>query len=176
MRKQLFGGTYNGVMLVRGLPCCGCFAPASRLGHRANNGPTCSRRSACLRRRRSTRNPRGQWASRWDRPKSQRPASARSILRKVRSRGCAGSGNAASTGALFDGGGMSGGSSIQLRRQPQRFVPASSTGTIGRVGIPLGATEIGGAGISPSVPVAGPGLLNGVTPNGTTSIDSPSNP
>jgi hypothetical protein len=91
--------------------------------------------------------------------------------------GCAGSGNAASTGALFDGGGLSGGSSTNCAGSTAAVSSLPSTGTVGRVGIPLGATEIGGAGISPSVPVAGPTSLNGTTSfNGTTSIDSSGNP
>jgi hypothetical protein len=85
--------------------------------------------------------------------------------------GCAGSGNAASTGALFDGGGLSGGSSTNCAGSTAAVSSLPSTGTVGRVGIPLGATEIGGAGISPSVPVAGPTSMNG-----TTSIDGSGNP
>jgi hypothetical protein len=91
--------------------------------------------------------------------------------------GCAGSGDAASTGALFDGGGLSGGSSTNCAGSTAAVSSLPSTATVGRVGIPLGATEIGGAGISPSVPVAGPTSLNGATSfNGTTSIDSSGNP
>ncbi|MCK1477678.1 hypothetical protein ACVW1A_006493 [Bradyrhizobium sp. LB1.3] len=85
--------------------------------------------------------------------------------------GCAGSGNAASTGALFDGGGLSGTSSTNCAGSTAAVSSLPSTSTVGRVGIPLGATEIGGAGISPSVPVAGPTSLNG-----TTSIDGSGNP
>ncbi|MET4215589.1 hypothetical protein ACVWWG_007129 [Bradyrhizobium sp. LB7.2] len=85
--------------------------------------------------------------------------------------GCAGSGNAASTGALFDGGGLSGTSSTNCAGSTAAVSSLPSTSTVGRVGIPLGATEIGGAGISPPVPVAGPTSLNG-----TTSIDGSGNP
>ncbi|WP_161499968.1 hypothetical protein [Bradyrhizobium sp. AC87j1] len=69
---------------------------------------------------------------------------------------CAGSGNAGSSGALFDGGGLSGGSSTTCTSgaTPPSALPSSSS--VGRVGIPLGSTELGGAGISPSVPVPGP--------------------
>ena len=91
--------------------------------------------------------------------------------------GCVGSGNTSSTGALFDGGGLSGTSSTNCAGSTAAVSSLPSTSTVGRVGIPLGATEIGGAGISPSVPVAGPTSLNGTTSfNGTTSIDSSGNP
>jgi hypothetical protein len=70
--------------------------------------------------------------------------------------GCAGSSNTASTGALFDGGGLSGGSAANCAGNSVAVSPLPSTSTIGRVGIPLGSTEIGGAGISPTVPVPGP--------------------
>ncbi|MET4039920.1 hypothetical protein ABIC03_001605 [Bradyrhizobium sp. RT6a] len=90
---------------------------------------------------------------------------------------CAGSGNAPSSGTLFDGGGLSGTSSTTCAGSTATVSSLPSTATVGRVGIPLGATEIGGAGISPSVPVAGPTSLNGTTSfNGTTSIDSSGNP
>jgi hypothetical protein len=85
--------------------------------------------------------------------------------------GCAGSGNAASTGALFDGGGLSGTSSTNCAGNTVAVSPLPSISTVGRVGIPLGSTEIGGAGISPSVPVLGP-----TSTNGTTSIDGSGNP
>lgn len=85
--------------------------------------------------------------------------------------GCAGSGNAASSGALFDGGGLSGTSSTNCAGSTAAASPLPSTSTVGRVGIPLGSTEIGGAGISPSVPVSGPTSMGG-----TTSIDGSGNP
>jgi hypothetical protein len=85
--------------------------------------------------------------------------------------GCVGSGNASSTGALFDGGGLSGSSSTNCAGNTVASSPLPSTSTVGRVGIPLGSTEIGGAGISPSVPVLGP-----TSTNGTTSIDGSGNP
>lgn len=85
--------------------------------------------------------------------------------------GCAGSGNASSTGALFDGGGLSGGPSTDCASSAAAASPLPSTSTLGRVGIPLGATEIGGAGISPTVPVPGP-----TSTVGTTSIDGSGNP
>lgn len=85
--------------------------------------------------------------------------------------GCAGSSNTASTGALFDGGGLSSGSAANCAGNSVAASPLPSTSTLGRVGIPLGATEIGGAGISPSVPVPGP-----TSTGGTTSIDGSGNP
>ncbi|MFK4524246.1 hypothetical protein ABIF90_002227 [Bradyrhizobium japonicum] len=85
--------------------------------------------------------------------------------------GCAGSGNTASSGALFDGGGLSGGSSVTCNGSITAASPLPSASTVGRVGIPLGATELGGAGISPSVPVQGPAATGS-----TTSISGSSNP
>ncbi|WP_453950144.1 hypothetical protein [Bradyrhizobium sp. USDA 377] len=77
---------------------------------------------------------------------------------------CAVSGNAGSSGAPFDGGGLSGSSSLacQSGTTTSSALPPQ-TSTIGRVGIPLGSTELGGAGISPSVPVPGPMSLSGTT-------------
>ena len=86
--------------------------------------------------------------------------------------GCPGSTTTASSGALFDGGGMSSGSSTNCSTMTTATpTPSSSTPTVGRVGIPLGATELGGAGISPTVPVPGP------LPSGnTTSLSGMTNP
>ncbi|WP_426614452.1 hypothetical protein [Bradyrhizobium sp. McL0616] len=85
--------------------------------------------------------------------------------------GCAGSGNAASSGALFDGGGLSGGTALSCSdsRIPSSALP--STSMVGRVGVPLGATELGGAGISPIVPVPGSNL-----PGSASSAAGPGNP
>ncbi|SFI76035.1 hypothetical protein [Bradyrhizobium sp. cf659] len=88
-----------------------------------------------------------------------------------RTTACAGSGNAASSGALFDGGGLSGPSSTDCAGTTAAASSLPSTSTVGRVGIPLGSTEIGGAGISPTVPVPGPTSLSGAT-----SIDGSGNP
>jgi hypothetical protein len=85
--------------------------------------------------------------------------------------GCTGSGNTASAGALFDGGGLSSGSSTTCNSSITAASPLPSSSTVGRAGIPLGATELGGAGISPTVPVPGP-----VTMDGTTSASGTSNP
>jgi hypothetical protein len=85
--------------------------------------------------------------------------------------GCAASGNTGSTGALFDGGGLSGGPSTNCAGSTAAASPLPSTSTVGRVGIPLGSTEIGGAGISPTVPVPGP-----TSTIGTTPIDGSGNP
>lgn len=84
---------------------------------------------------------------------------------------CAGSGIASSSGALFDGGGLSGPSSTNCGGGTAAASSLPSASTVGRVGIPLGSTEIGGAGISPTVPVPGPTSING-----TTSIDGSGNP
>lgn len=85
--------------------------------------------------------------------------------------GCAGSSTSASPGALFDGGGLSSGSSATCNGSIAAASPLPSASTVGRVGIPLGATELGGAGISPSVPVPGPAATDS-----TTSIGGSSNP
>ncbi|WP_192859611.1 hypothetical protein [Bradyrhizobium sp. DOA9] len=78
--------------------------------------------------------------------------------------GCVGSSGTASTGALFDGGGLSGTSSSNCAGGVVAASPLPSTSTVGRVGIPLGSTEIGGAGISPSMPVPGPNSTVGTSP------------
>ncbi len=85
--------------------------------------------------------------------------------------GCTGSGNATSNGALFDGGGLAGTTSANCSGSSVAASPLPSTSTVGRVGIPLGATEIGGAGISPTVPVPGPTSMGS-----TTTIDGSGNP
>ena len=71
---------------------------------------------------------------------------------------CAGSANAGSPGAPFDGGGLSGGTPLSCadRQIPPTTLPSPSS--VGRVGIPLGATELGGAGLSPAVPAPSPNL------------------
>jgi len=80
---------------------------------------------------------------------------------------CAVSGNLGSSGAVFDGGGLSGSASPSC---PNGTTTASalppSTSTVGRVGIPLGSTELGSAGISPFVPVPGPTSMDGTTSSG----------
>jgi hypothetical protein len=83
---------------------------------------------------------------------------------------CAGSNAAALSGAPFDGGGLSGNASLSCAdsRIPLSLLPSSSAG---RVEIPLGATEIGSAGISPVAPVAGANLSTN-----TASADGPGKP
>lgn len=85
--------------------------------------------------------------------------------------GCVGSDNTSSTGALFDGGGLSGTASTNCAGSAAAVSPLPSTSTVGRVGIPLGSTEIGSAGVSPTVPVPGPTSTVGPTP-----IDGSGNP
>jgi hypothetical protein len=90
---------------------------------------------------------------------------------------CAGSGGARSSGALFDGGGISGATPLSCADSRNISSPLPSPSSIGRVAIPMGATEIGGAGVSPAAPVAGPSLFSGVSPaNSTPTISNPSNP
>ena len=85
---------------------------------------------------------------------------------------CPVSGSTGSSSALFDGGGLAGNSSLSC--QSGTMAPSASpppTSTVGRVGIPLGSTELGGAGTSPFVPVPGPSSVGS-----TSSIDGSSNP
>jgi hypothetical protein len=100
-------------------------------------------------------------------------APAQSALMK----NCAGSDGAGSSGAPFDGGGISETTSLSCADSRNISSPLPSPSSIGRVGIPMGATEIGGAGISPAAPVAGPGLFSGVSPaNSTPTISNPAIP
>lgn len=90
---------------------------------------------------------------------------------------CSGFRGARSSPALFDGGGISGATPLSCADSRNVSSPLPSPSLIGRVGIPMGATEIGGAGISPAVPVAGPGLFNDASPaNSTPTGPNPSNP
>jgi hypothetical protein len=77
---------------------------------------------------------------------------------------CAGSDSAQP--APFDGGGLSGTTPLSCADSQTLSSPLPSPSSIGRIGIPLGATELGSAGISPVAPVAGPSL----------SITHPGNP
>jgi hypothetical protein len=85
--------------------------------------------------------------------------------------GCTTTGTAASSGALFDGGGLASGSSTTCTTSTTAAATPSSSPAVGRTGIPLGATELGGAGISPSVPVAAP-----APSDSTASIGGSGNP
>jgi hypothetical protein len=90
---------------------------------------------------------------------------------------CAGSDGARSSGALFDGGGISGAMALSCADSRNISSPLPSRSSIGSVGIPMGATEIGGAGVSPAAPVAGPDLSSSVSPaNSAPTIPNPSNP
>jgi hypothetical protein len=77
---------------------------------------------------------------------------------------CAGPDSAQS--APFDGGGLSGTTPLSCADSQTLSSPLPSPSSVGRVGIPLGATELGSAGISQVAPVAGPSL----------SITNPGNP
>jgi hypothetical protein len=83
---------------------------------------------------------------------------------------CAGPGNAGSPGALFDGGGLSGGASLSCAdsETPPSALPSVS---VRPTGLPLGTTELGGGGLSPAAPVPGPDLSRSAG-----SIDSSGNP
>ena len=88
---------------------------------------------------------------------------------------CAGSDGAGPSGT-FDGGGNPG--STPLSCADSRFIPSPlpSASSIGAVGIPLGATEIGGAGTSSAAPVAGPGLSGSSASAGGSTITNSGNP
>ena len=66
--------------------------------------------------------------------------------------------------ALFDGGGLSGNTSLSCADSRIPLSPLPSSSAAGRVGIPPGATELGGAGISSFTPVEGPDLSSGASP------------
>ena len=73
--------------------------------------------------------------------------------------GCSGFTNLSqSSGAPFDGGGISGGASVSCAPTKGLDVPGPVTlrPSIGRPGIPLGSTELGGAGLSLAAPVSAP--------------------
>lgn len=78
-----------------------------------------------------------------------------------------------SSGAPFDGGGVSGSTSLSCADGNLIASPLPPSSLIGHVGIPLGATELGGAGVSPAAPVAGP--LLGQT-GGTSTTTNPGSP
>lgn len=65
---------------------------------------------------------------------------------------CTDYGNSRSSSALFDGGGLSGSSSPSCSDAKNAASSASSAASVGRVGIPLGTTELGNAGVSPLSP------------------------
>ena len=91
--------------------------------------------------------------------------------------GCAGSAAGLSPGAPFDGGGIA--ETPSLSCTDGRDTPSllSSPSSIGRVGIPLGATETGDAGISTTAPVAGPNLSGSIKRGDSTSaITNSGNP
>jgi hypothetical protein len=73
--------------------------------------------------------------------------------------GCSGFTNLSQfSGAPFDGGGISGGASTSCAPTKGLDVPGPVTlrASIGRFGIPLGSTELGGAGLSSVAPVPAP--------------------
>lgn len=90
---------------------------------------------------------------------------------------CAGTDGAQSPGAPFDGGGMSGATSLSCVDGRSISSPLPSLSSIGPARIPLGATEIGGAGISPAAPVAGPTPAGGMgSVNSTPATNNPGSP
>lgn len=90
---------------------------------------------------------------------------------------CAGTDGAQSPGAPFDGGGMSEATSLSCAdsRNISPLLPSPSS--IGPVRIPLGATEISGAGISPAVSGTSPAPANAMgSANSTQATTNPGSP
>ena len=77
---------------------------------------------------------------------------------------CAGSDGAGPSAALFDGGGLAGSTSLSCADSRPISSSLPSPSSIGRVGIPLGATELGSLGISPAAPATSPDLSNSPSP------------
>lgn len=71
-----------------------------------------------------------------------------------------------SSGAPFDGGGISGGASVSCAPTGGLDVsgPVRLRSSVGRAGIPLGSTELGGGGLSAVAPVPGPPGFPRVSP------------
>jgi len=78
---------------------------------------------------------------------------------------------AGSSASPFDGGGLSANAPLSCADSQTPSSPLLSPSGVGRVGIPLGATELGGTGISPLAPAAGPNLSNSTSP--TTGPGNP---
>ena len=158
----------------------------SRLGGRANRGNRSGsfvRHSAAARHAHDIaahlRDPRSRRAFRSVRPKLQRPASVQPAPSPgAGMESCSGTDGypiirrSCSTAAEFR----------ETHRSPvptadRIHLPLPSSSSFGRVGIPLGATELGGAGISPAAPVASPTPLgSGGQASGTSTITNPGNP
>jgi hypothetical protein len=81
---------------------------------------------------------------------------------------CAGSQSAGPPGT-FDGGGISNSASLSCTDGNNALSALPSTSSTGRGEIPLGATELGAAGISSAAPVAGPALEGGAATTTSTS-------
>jgi hypothetical protein len=84
---------------------------------------------------------------------------------------CAGSDSVTAPMTPFDGGGLSNNSQLSCADSQTLVSPLPSPSSAGPAGIPLGSTELGGAGISPSAPVATPG-----PPDSAGAITNPGNP
>jgi hypothetical protein len=90
---------------------------------------------------------------------------------------CAGTDGAQSPGAPFDGGGMSEATSLSCADSRNISSSLPSPPSIGPIRIPLGATEIGGAGISPTVSGSGPAPANGLgSANSAPATNNPGSP
>jgi len=79
-----------------------------------------------------------------------------------------------SSAAPFDGAAISSATSLSCAENRNTSSPLRSPLSIGRAEVPLGATEIGGAGISLAEPVAGPHLPSSARPaNSPPTIADP---
>ena len=79
---------------------------------------------------------------------------------------CDGSGGGSSSTFLFDGGALSRNATLSCADSQLLSSPLPPTSSAGRVGIPLGATELGTPGLSVSAPVPGPNASSATNPAG----------
>lgn len=79
---------------------------------------------------------------------------------------CDGSSGGSSSTFLFDGGGLSRNATLSCADSQLLSSPLPPTSSAGRVGIPLGATELGTPGLSVSAPVPGPNASSATNPAG----------
>ena len=79
---------------------------------------------------------------------------------------CGGPSSDSSSTPLFDGGGLSRNANVSCADSQVLSSPLPPSSSAGRTGIPLGATELGSAGISAAAPVPGPDLPANTNPAG----------
>lgn len=88
---------------------------------------------------------------------------------------CTAAGGPSSTGRLFDEGGLSASTSSRCVTGAASTTSPSPSSSIGSGPIPLGATELGGPGLSAAAPVAAPTSPNGASPCVLTGTSSAAN-